>query len=151
MFCMPRALPNSESPEASRMCGKRKRAHWKYECEQFPRQVVPVLFPFPAGHLPCRHTCTTDTLPISSEHQSLPPKMVSKSVQMDKDQDLQRNTWSRSMHLSNKPFCLGGHQWLGLRTGREGQAVLRDTMSICLPQSRINSDIIIPDRSLTCL
>lgn len=37
---------------------------------------------------------------------------------------------------------------LGLRTGREGQVVLRDTMSICLPQSRINSDVTIPDKSL---
>lgn len=137
MFCMPRALPNSESPEASRMCGKRKRAHWKYECEQFPRQVVPVLFPFPAGHLPCRHTCTTDTLPISSEHQSLPPKMVSKSVQMDKDQDLERNTWSRSMHLSNKPFCLGGHQWPWTE-GRQRRPSSPERYHVHLPTSKQN-------------
>lgn len=80
---------------------------------------------------------------------TLHPKMVSKSVQMDKDQDLERSPWRRSVHLSNEPFCLGGHQchWTGLKAGREGPPVLRDTMSICLPQSRTNSDVTIPDES----
>lgn len=82
---------------------------------------------------------------------TLHPKTVSKSLQMDKDQDLEWSPRSRSMHLSNEPFC-PCHQcpWTGQRACREGPPVLRDTESICLPQSRINSDVTIPDESLTC-
>lgn len=67
MFCIPRVLPTSESPEALRMCGKRKRAHWKYECEQtFSKAGGLCTFPLLGRALACRHTCTTLTLPISS-------------------------------------------------------------------------------------
>lgn len=77
-------------------------------------------------------------------------KTVLRSLQKDKDQDLERSPWSRTMHISNEPFCPDGHQcpWTGLRAGREGPPVLRDTVSICPPQSRTNSDVTTPDESL---
>lgn len=118
MFYLPRLLPTSESQEAFRMCGNRKRAYWKYDCEQsfegrrclsFSPSLQTTCLQAHLHHAHVPHLLCNITL-----H----PKTVSKSLQMDKDQELERNTWCRSMHLSNEPFWWPGWSPVALDWGQ---------------------------------
>lgn len=81
MFCMPRVLPSSESPECSE-CVEKGRGHTgnMNANQQFPRQVVSVLFPFSAEYLPARPPTPHAHAPSVFHNIIAHLKMVSKSV-----------------------------------------------------------------------
>lgn len=73
MFCMPRVLPSSESPECSG-CVEKGRGHTgnMNANKWFPRQVVSVLFPFSAEHLPARTPTPRTCSQCPLQHHSSP-------------------------------------------------------------------------------
>ena len=94
----------------------------KHMWTNFPRQAVAALFlslQSSHPHIRPHHAWLPSSL---LRNATLHPKMVSKSLQLHKDRDLERSSWGRSMHLSSRPFHAGGQKcrWTRARAGGGG-------------------------------